>query len=195
MINEHDQKMVTDAFRNHSLVMNAESKSWHVKNPTRSEYWFMVTWCPGSLTLSGDVGELTLTHYHAMPTWQEAVKWVSGADHGYLMQKSDKKRVFNEEETIKQIIYMADEHLNEYGDDSIWKKLAELTNFPASNHQDDREEIIETLPCGYFESPRDVYEFMDDADWTGSYTYEIGTYYQYEALQVWANAVSKGLAK
>lgn len=189
-LNEHDQKMIDDAFEGHSLIQNAESKSWLIKNPKSQGYWFRVTWCPGSLSVSGDVGEIVLTHYQAMPTWQDSAKWVKDACHGYLMQKSNKERKFNEEETIKQIIFMANEQL-EYGEDAIWKKLAKETGISI----EDKDEIMEEIGLGFFESPQDVYEFMDDADWTGSYVYDIETHFLYKALQVWANEVCEGIVK
>jgi len=191
MLNEHDKKMIDKAFEGHTLIKNSESKSWLVKNPGKHEYWFRVTWSPGNLSLSGDVGELVLTHYQAMPTWQDAVEWVAGACHGYLMQKSNANTKFDEEDTIKQLLLMADEHLNEYDDDCFWVKLSNLTGIDI----EEKDRIRKEIECGFFESPQDVYEFMDDADWVGSFRYEIGTYYQYEALQVWARAISKGLTK
>lgn len=190
MLNEHDQKMIDDAFTGHTFIQNSASKSWLMKNPESQGYWFRVTWCPGSLMVSGDVGEIVLTHYQAMPTWQEAVKWVRGACHGYLMQKSNKERKFDEEDTIKQIIHMANEHSG-YGDDTMWEKLARDTGLSI----EDKEGIASEIGLGFFESAQDVYEFMDDADWTGSYEYDIETHYLYKALQLWADEVYKGMAK
>ncbi len=194
MINENELQGIKKTFSNHRHVKHTDSKSWLIRNPGGTEYWFRVTWCPSSLLLSGDVGEIVLTHYQAMSTWQEAAKWVLGADHGYLMQKSNKNRKFDQKETIKQIILIADEHLNEYNDDSIWYKLSELTSIPIANMKETKNIIdeLELEHCGYFESHEDVYRFMnDDDDWTGSTSYDINTYYQYEALQVWAKAAIK----
>ncbi len=190
MLNELDQKMIDDAFSGHSLIRNADSKSWLIKNPENQGYWFRVTWCPGSLSVSGDVGEIVLTHYQAMPTWQDAVKWVKGACHGYLMQKSNKERHFDEEDTVKQIIHMANEQ-SEYGDDEMWEKLARDTGFPV----EDKEGIAAEIKTGLFESAQDVYEFMNDADWTGTYKYDIETHFLYKALQIWANEVYNGMPK
>jgi hypothetical protein len=190
MLNEHDQKMIDDAFAGHSLIKNSESKSWLMQNPDSHGYWFRVTWCPGSLSVSGDVGEIVLTHYQAMPTWQDAVKWVRGACHGYLMQKSNKERHFDEEDTVKQVINMANEQL-ECGDSDIWEKLARDTGIPI----EDKEGIADEISLGFFESAQDVYEFMDDADWTGTYKYDIETHFLYKALQIWADEVYKGIAQ
>ncbi len=190
MLNESEKKMIDDAFAGHSRIQLSNSKSWLMQNPETQGYWFRVTWCPGSLLLSGDVGEILLTHYHAMPTWEEAVEWVNNACHGYLMQKSNKEREFDEEETVKQIILMANEYLNEYDDDCYWSKLSKITRIDIK----DKDKICEEIKVGYFESPQNVYEYMDsDADWTGSFSYDIETHFQYEALQLWARTVLKDI--
>jgi len=189
MITDTERGFIKEAFEGHSVILNSESKSWLVKNPKKQGYWLRVTWCPGSLSVSGDVGEIVLTHYHAMPTWQEAVEWVKGSCHVYLMQKSNKKREFNEEETVKQILLIADEYLNDFDDDSFWVKLAKTTTIDITN----KDEIREEIKLGYFESPQTVYEFMDHGDWTGSYLYDIETHYLYAALQLWANSAIKGI--
>ena len=67
-----------------------------------SNYAFTLTWTPGHLTLAGDVGEMVITHYHAMPTLEEATHWALSSDFDYLLSKSDKKKVYNRDETLKQ---------------------------------------------------------------------------------------------
>jgi hypothetical protein len=66
-----------------------------------SSYAFTLTWTPGTLHLSGDVGELTLTHYHAMANFDEAISWALSSDFDYLLGKSDKRPVYNRDETLK----------------------------------------------------------------------------------------------
>lgn len=66
-----------------------------------SAYSFTLTWTPGHMTLAGDIGEMVLTHYHAMPTLEEAVRWIDTPDFDYLLEKSDKRRVYNRDETLK----------------------------------------------------------------------------------------------
>lgn len=68
-----------------------------------SNYNFTLTWTPGKLHLSGDIGELTLTHYHAMPTLDEAIKWARSSDFDYLLGKSDKRKTFDPEGTASFI--------------------------------------------------------------------------------------------
>lgn len=74
-----------------------------------SNWSFTLTWTPGVLALSGDLGELTLTHYSAMRTFEAMLGWVRGADYSYLMEKSDKSRVFDAEGTVRTLVEMANE--------------------------------------------------------------------------------------
>jgi hypothetical protein len=68
-----------------------------------STYAYTLTWTPGQLVLTGDIGELTLTHYHAMPTFEKMLDWAKGSDFDYLLGKSDKRRKFDADKTAKQI--------------------------------------------------------------------------------------------
>lgn len=66
-------------------------------------YAYTLTWTPGQLVLTGDIGELTLTHYHAMDTFENMLAWAKGSDFDYLLGKSDKRRKFDADKTARQI--------------------------------------------------------------------------------------------
>lgn len=123
-------RMITEAYQNHQLVIPMPSKNWTIRGERPGEYWFNVTWTKGHLALSGDVGELTLTHYHALPTWVRAVDWVHESDVHYLLGKSNAKREYNHEASVERLVRMAD-GLLESGDDSMWRKIFS-TMFPQS---------------------------------------------------------------
>lgn len=74
-----------------------------------SNYAYAITWTPGTLVLSGDLGELTLTHWNAMPTIEATLNWLRGASFDYLMRKSDAKKEHDPEGTVAQILMMANE--------------------------------------------------------------------------------------
>lgn len=83
-----------------------------------STYAFAITWAPGTLALSGDVGEMALTHYQAMPTFEAMLDWVDRADEDYLLGKSNKRQEFDGERTAHSIIRMANDQVNISG----WRK-------------------------------------------------------------------------
>lgn len=72
-----------------------------------SAYSFEITWRPGHILLTGDLGELTLVQKHAMPSFKEALEWVVDADYDYLMGKTNVKKVYDAEATYEYLIHMA----------------------------------------------------------------------------------------
>jgi len=182
--------LIDSTFADHSSPTELPCKSWRVRNPTKSSHWFNITWTPGFLLLSGDVDEMVITHYHAMPTWKEAVLWIDSCDLDYLMEKSDKKKEFNLERTIKDVFYMAEEEL-ENGDDTIWKKIAEGVCFEWDpNNRDDIKR--EAISYGHeIFSPDAMYqlELFEPVDYTGSYTWPDHCHWQFKALKLWAKMI------
>ncbi|RUM06779.1 hypothetical protein [Rhizobium chutanense] len=68
-----------------------------------SFYAFTLTWTPGHMTIVGDLGELTVVHYQAMPTLEEACNWLLSPDYHYLLSKTKEQRAFQRDETIEDI--------------------------------------------------------------------------------------------
>lgn len=85
------------------------SKSWYLSEPGKGScYAYSVTWSsPGVLALAGDLGELTITHTSAMPTWWNAVDWLGGAKGGgdwdYHLSKSNARQEYDADETAAAI--------------------------------------------------------------------------------------------
>ena len=64
------------------------SRTWHVSGrPSTNEYWHRITWTPGMLALSGDIGSMVVEHY-SFDSWQSAIGWVRGASFDYFMEKT-----------------------------------------------------------------------------------------------------------
>jgi hypothetical protein len=74
-----------------------------------STYAFSLTWQPGHVTIVGDLGELTVVHYHAMSTLEVACHWLQSSDFQYLLSKTKEKREFQRDATI----------------DDIWREISE----------------------------------------------------------------------
>ena len=68
----------------------------------QSAYAFTLTWTPGQIVITGDCGDLTLTHYHAMADFEEAISWALHSDFDYLLGKSNHGTEYIQEETWKQ---------------------------------------------------------------------------------------------
>ncbi|KZL29434.1 hypothetical protein [Pseudovibrio sp. WM33] len=109
-----------EQFKDH-VVKEAPVRSFELRNANGSScYWFNVTWTPGVLTLAGDLGDMTVTHYHAMSTFEEAVHWIDDIALSYLCEKASRRRSYSPELTTKSIIQdlnepVLDEILGEKG--------------------------------------------------------------------------------
>ncbi|QSY98627.1 hypothetical protein J2J97_32505 (plasmid) [Rhizobium bangladeshense] len=64
-----------------------------------STYCFTLTWTPGHMTIVGDLGELTVVHYHAMPTLEAACNWLQSSDYDYLLSKTGVQRQYDGAQT------------------------------------------------------------------------------------------------
>lgn len=92
-------------------ISDRPCRSFHFSTPELgSIYAFSLTWTPGSLVLAGDLGELVLTHYHALKNFEYGLSWAAGSDVQYLLTKSDKKRAFDKEDSIDYLLEYAREH-------------------------------------------------------------------------------------
>lgn len=123
-----DRKRIREWFQNHE-VTERQSISWHmaaryrtvrmhkqgaetlatVHTRASSTYAYSVTWTPGTLVVAGDLGEFTVTHYHAMDTIKNTLGWLDGISFQYLMEKSTAKEVYDAEGTLADIVRMANE--------------------------------------------------------------------------------------
>ena len=78
-----------------------------------SRYAFSLSWTPGTLTLAGDLGELVVTHYHALWEVEAGLSWAASGDHDYLLGKTSRRPSFDCDETAREIIRMANEGARE----------------------------------------------------------------------------------
>jgi hypothetical protein len=99
---------IAKEFESHE-VQEVISRTWTFSRP---DSWIMgckITWTPGLLHLGGDIGELTVTHHHALRDLWSGIAWIAGADFEYLMEKTDAERQFDRDATVAQIVAMANE--------------------------------------------------------------------------------------
>lgn len=85
------------------------ARSFDFRTPGTSAYAYSLTWTPGSLSLAGDCGELTIVHYHALWTLEDGLKWAARSDLSYLLDKTRLKRTFDRDATVREIIRACNE--------------------------------------------------------------------------------------
>lgn len=133
-------------------VTPRQSMSWHMARTHDdgsydSAYAYSVTWTPGTLVISGDLDEFVVTHYHAMKTIQDTVRWLNGISFDYLMGKSSAKKEYNSAETFRDIIDIA----NDEAIDVFRNSLRGEREFRAAKLDAliewDRDETLWALEC------------------------------------------------
>ncbi|MBB4177651.1 hypothetical protein [Rhizobium sp. BK112] len=65
-----------------------------------STYAYTLTWTPGHMTIVGDLGQLTVVHYHAMQTLEEACRWLQSCDFDYLLSKTNEQQEYDRDATL-----------------------------------------------------------------------------------------------
>lgn len=108
-----EKARIASWFENHTASSRV-SISWHVNSRTpdgkyNSNYAYAVTWTPGTLVISGDIGEFTVTHWNAMPTIEKTLEWLDRIEFDYLMGKSSAKKEFDRAETLRDIVGFAND--------------------------------------------------------------------------------------
>lgn len=93
------------------VMSERKSRSFDFRTPGKgSIYAYSLTWTPGTFVLAGDIGELTITHWHAMHDFKAAIAWVSGSDWSYLLSKCGReqiKQIPDTEATVGFILELA----------------------------------------------------------------------------------------
>lgn len=91
------------------VIRDAPSRSFFFHTPGKgSAYSFSITWKPGVLTLSGDCGDMMLTHGAALSDFWDGMLWATSDAH-YLLGKSNHRRKYDAEDTLRTIVQDANE--------------------------------------------------------------------------------------
>ena len=71
---EKIEQAAANAFKNHQITLkysspDGEFRQYHCTEPNNSAYWFDLTVWPGTLVMTGDLGDLIVERSHNMITW------------------------------------------------------------------------------------------------------------------------------
>lgn len=107
------KETISRIFKDH-VTSDRPSRTFTFRHKSgSSNYAFSLMWTPGTMTLAGDLGEMTLTHYHAIRGLEESLRWAS-ADPHYLLEKSDKTRSLDRARTFEDIRHYVNEDAVDY---------------------------------------------------------------------------------
>lgn len=102
---------MSDHFADHKMRRET-GWTWLCRKPDTSIYLFRVTWCPCNLVVTGDCGDIVITHYSFADPWSAAA-WVNGAEWSYFMEKSHASKEYDPEATAEHIVEMAYRNLRD----------------------------------------------------------------------------------
>jgi hypothetical protein len=72
------------------VIKERQSRSFDFRNPRLGSFYaYSVTWTPGTIVLAGDLGEMTITHWHALHKFKSGMEWLATAHWDYLLSKVD----------------------------------------------------------------------------------------------------------
>jgi len=114
-------EMAGKAFAEHR-ISKGPGYSWRVGRARTGSYAFRVTWAPGVLMVSGDLGHATFSVWPSFDNPWRAAKFVLGCDFDYLMGKSNLKREFDRDRTVRAVLRCADDQ-QRFGESGIWEEI------------------------------------------------------------------------
>lgn len=141
----------------------------------RSHYHFNLTWVPGTLSLSGDVGEISLVHYAALKEFRSGCYWLSGASYEYLVGKAaGDHREYDREGTVDFLVEMANSQII----DALKQHRRELSDYreaSAPGRARFRGDYDEWFELGMVGAPPlfEEYEIPDRRDYVTEFTFEM----------------------
>lgn len=158
--------------------------TWRCQKPGTWVYAFRVTWSPGSLALSGDVGDLIVNHYSFNDPWAAAA-WVNGAGFDYFMEKTSTRKEYDSEATAEHIVETAYQSLREGGHSRLMERIADRYGDGDHETPDGRKSACRELLGSSSLEERDAYDLTEDPEML-VYEYPGRTRGLYEAFKWWA---------
>lgn len=162
------------------------ARTWRVSSKAHGgAYWFDVTWIPGSLTLTGDLDSMIVTHYQALRECNAGIEWIAGSDDSYLLGKSSARQdVLDRRATAKYLVDNALSALRSL-DLGPWKKLQREWGHWRGEKAKPRE-LIEFIADDDLLDSRRIFELGMVDDYYGTFVYSDQARWQIAALKKWA---------
>lgn len=161
-------------------------RSWRVQKPGTWIYGFDVTWFPGCIFLSGDLGELTLAYHQAMHTFDDTVPWIAGSHCDYLLEKSSAKQEYDPERTIRALLDLAEEYMRDWDDQQFWEACSKLAYCSCDDTPEGIKQYLLKNALNF--SEQDIYEATGGSELL-YYSWPQRSKNQIAALQRWAELV------
>lgn len=160
--------------------------TWRCAKPGSSFYAYRITWCPYNLTVTGDIGEIVISHYSFIDPWAAAA-WINGAGWSYFMEKSNCGKEYDGEATAKSIVEDAYRRLRDFRDDvSLFECIVdEFGSYgDDANNPEDRKNACRAMLADGISAER-AYDLTSDFE-VCVMAYPEKHRIKYDALKLWA---------
>jgi hypothetical protein len=184
--------IAAEEFASHA-ISDYPSKSWMVRGKDIHNH-FVVTWTPGSVFVSGDLGG-SAYGCHGFATLEETLAIISHGDFEYLTSKSTHELKYNAYATAKSIVRNAYDQFRQ-GDPSIMERIVDLVG-DRIDCPDARKEACRSLLTNARAddlSEDEAYELVNDSEELCR-KYGIDANWHFQALQEWARQMRASMAR
>lgn len=182
--------MAATAFSQHRF-RRGRGTSWILARPRTGIYSFRVTWTPGALIITGDVGDAI---YRLWPSFADpwtAAEVVRGAEFDYLTSKSNFRTEFDQAASVRTLLEQADERQKHSHDRQLWDAIVKRYGWRSAAGDPVRiaqaRAGAELREVGLSEG--DIYSLTGESDLI-RYSYPPKARWTYEALQLWAREMA-----
>lgn len=184
-MNRHSdiQKIAARNFAEHRLT-KGPGYSWRMGKPNTGAYSFRVTWAPGALTVTGDIGQAVYEVWPSFGTLWGAIDLVSQAGFDYLCSKSGAREEFDRDATVEHLLQSAYSELRYGSGPDLFKQICD----EYGGDPDDawgRKEAARAFRDDQDLTAERVYNITCDGE-APSYSYPASARWAYEALKLWA---------
>jgi hypothetical protein len=188
------EQLSASAFADHRMT-KGPGLSWRLGQDNTSYYSFRVTWTPGVVIVTGDIGTAIYNVWPSFNNLWDAVDLIKNASFDYLAGKSGEKLEFDQDATIRNILTQADHEIrqSEKGEDcQIWKALFDWCYDPyTDNHRNATQQmkVAKWLREEANICPEQIAINLGDIDdWWELYRsrYPAQSHWCYQAVKLWA---------
>lgn len=177
------ERIAAQSFAEH-VMQGAPAKSWRLGKPGTGAYAFWITWAPGILVVSGDIGSDIYELWPAFNTLESAVDLVSDAGFCYLTSKAGIRDEFDRGETVKLLLEGAYQDLRNGYQQHLFAQLCEEYGGDEGNPID-RKEAARSFRDDYDLTAERVYNITGDFE-APCYRPPSSARWAYEAVKLWA---------
>ena len=184
-MNAHDNivRIAAKAFNEH-VMHDAPAQSWFLGKPGTSTYAFSITWSPGILCVSGDVGRGVFEHWRAFATLAGSVDLVTDADFDYLCEKGGFAKEFDREATAEHLIEGAYQNWRCGGRPQFFDQVCDEYGGDVEVVRD-RKEAVRAFRRDCDLTAERVYRLTGDRE-DPLYRYPAAARWAFEAVKLWA---------